>query len=44
MNTKRKIGSAEATRAKPAGVWTLRFYVAGQASKSRAAPRAQERG
>jgi circadian clock protein KaiB len=34
MRTKRKTDSAKATRAKPAEVWKLRLYVAGQTPKS----------
>jgi circadian clock protein KaiB len=34
MKTRPKTGSAKATRAKPAEVWKLRLYVAGQTPKS----------
>jgi circadian clock protein KaiB len=37
MNAKRKAGSARATRAIPAEVWTLRLYVAGRTPISLAA-------
>ncbi len=37
MKTKPKTSSAKATRAKPADVWKLRLYVAGQTPKSLAA-------
>ncbi len=37
MKAKRRTGSAKATRAKPADVWNLRLYVAGQTPKSLAA-------
>jgi len=37
MHAKRKAGSARATRATPADVWTLRLYVAGRTPISLAA-------
>ena len=37
MGTKPKTDSAKATRAKPADVWNLRLYVAGQTPRSLAA-------
>jgi circadian clock protein KaiB len=37
VKTKRKTASARATRTKPADVWKLRLYVAGQTPKSLAA-------
>ena len=37
MKTKPKTGSAKAMRAKPADLWKLRLYVAGQTPKSLAA-------
>ena len=37
MKTKRKTDSAKATRAKPADLWKLRLYVAGQTPRSLAA-------